>query len=120
MSNCEIAKAELHRLWPEGTPTTLGQMKISSANYETLKNSIPDQEILLQSVFAEGELEEITTRYAPYAAGFTPFLGTLGEAVICIGNTEGNKGKVALLDMDFGLFMLDDSLEEFQQKLIKQ
>lgn len=69
-------------------------MKIVSSNYVELKRSVPDREIHLREVFSEAALEELTAAYAPFAEGFTPIIGTIGEALICIGNTEENRGRI--------------------------
>jgi hypothetical protein len=48
-----------------------------------------------------------------------PFLGTLGDALICMGYGDLNKGKIFYFDFDFGCFELNgDELQEFLEKLV--
>jgi hypothetical protein len=47
-----------------------------------------------------------------------PIIEVLGGNVICLGFSEANEGKVYYFDMDFGLYELNQTIEEFKKKLI--
>lgn len=94
--------------------------KIDVLLYKELTQKIPDRTILIKEVFPHDEVEGIYENYKPYISQFDafPFLGTLGDAVVCIGFGQANKGKIFYFDFDFGCFCLDQSLDEFLLKLV--
>ena len=111
----------LRGIWNEPLHSGLTTKKIDVSLYDELDANIPDTSILINEVFPEGELPEIWNNYKPYLEEYSvfPFLGTLGEAVICIGYGDSNLGKIFYFDFDFGLFCLKgDSLNIFLSKLV--
>ncbi|OEE51393.1 hypothetical protein A1OS_22755 [Enterovibrio norvegicus] len=114
-------KSLIEGIWKEPTCSELTSKKMDVSTYSKLGEKIPDKFIEIEEVFPKDELEGIWSNYEGYLSEYKvfPFLGTLGEAVICIGYDDSNKGKVYYFDFDFGIFELDgDELEEFIRKLI--
>ncbi|ASA54565.1 SMI1/KNR4 family protein [Vibrio gazogenes] len=121
MENLSDIKNMLDGIWNEPLHSDLVTKKIDVSIYDELSSSIPDSSVLIKEVFPEDELLEIWNNYKPYLEEYSifPFLGTLGEAVICIGYGSYNLGKIFYFDFDFGQFCLDnDSLNVFLSKLI--
>lgn len=94
--------------------------KINVSLYQELAHRIPDDVILIREIFPHDEIEVIYENYKLYLSQFEifPYLGTLGDAVICIGFGQANKGNIYYFDFDFGDFYLDKNLEEFCSKLL--
>ena len=122
MQGIEIVAKLLNGIWVSPIFEKIIFMKIDVNEYPELKSKIPDNMILIQEIFPKDELEHIFCNFKPYLEGrnICPFLGTLGEAVICIGFDQKNKGKIFYFDLDFGCFQLgNDNLTEFLSKLIE-
>lgn len=115
----EIFLGLLEKIWEEPLNSNILSRRINVSNYCELEKEIPDQFILIEEVFPENDINDIFLNYKPYIGELEilPFLGTLGEATICIGFGKLNKGKIFYFDFDFGCFSLDDSLDEFIAKL---
>jgi hypothetical protein len=93
--------------------------KMDVSIYNNLSQQIPDKFVVIKEIFPKNELEEIWRNYESHLSDLQifPFLGTLGEAIICVGYGDRNKGKIFYFD--FGGFELEgDKLEEFLGKLI--
>lgn len=108
-------------IWEEPIFSEITSKKIDVSIYANLSQKIPDKFVVIEEVFPKDELEEIWRNYESYLSEFRifPFLGTLGEAVICVGYGDRNKGKIFYFDFDFGCFELGgDKLEEFLGKLV--
>lgn len=117
----ESIKNMLTRIWNEPLCSELLSKKIDISCYSELRQQIPDKFLLIREVFPQAELAEIWGNFEEYMQDdeVFPFLGTLGEAVICIGYGEKNKGKIFYFDFDFGCFPLEgDMLEDFLSKLV--
>lgn len=111
---------DIKEIWEEPLFTTLTEKKLNTSKYKELRKEIPDDFITIEEVFPKEEIEEIWDNYKPYLSEdeIFPFLGTLGEAVICIGYGKENKGKIFYFDFDFGKIQLDhDNLSAFIEKL---
>jgi len=109
----------LARVWENSVKDSLPTKKVAVSSYSELSSNIPDSSIAIEEVFLQEDLEEIWNNYETYLGEFEvfPFLGTLGEAVICIGYGEDNKGQIFYFDFDFGCFPMDESLEIFLSRL---
>lgn len=94
---------------------TLVSKQIDVSRYATLSSQIPDDVLVIDEVFPEDELVEISERFEPYLKVYCvfPFLGITGGNVIAIGYGGSNKGKIYYYDFDFGIFELDATIEEF-------
>lgn len=122
MKDLTAIKHLLEKVWTPPLCTDLLSKKIDVSNYKELSKQIPDQFLLIEEIFPKDELEEIWGDFESYLDEYKifPFMGTLGETVICIGYGESNKGKIFYFDFDFGCFPLsDDSLDDFMEKLIE-
>lgn len=112
----------IKRIWEEPVHSEITSQKMNVSIYNKLSQGIPDDFIIIEEVFPKNELEAIWSNYKNYLSEHQifPFLGTLGEAVICIGYGDSNEGKIFYFDFDFGSFELDgDQLEDFLAKLIR-
>lgn len=112
----------IQHIWEEPIFSDVTSKKVVVSLYGTLSKKIPDKFIIIEEVFPKDELEDIWSNYEEYLDEYLifPFLGTLGEAVICIGYGNDNKGKIFYFDFDFGACELDgDNLEAFLEKLIE-
>ena len=108
-------------IWEEPIFSEITSKKMDVSIYNNLSQQIPDKFVVIEEIFPKDELEEIWSNYEAHLSELQifPFLGTLGEAVICVGYGDRNKGKIFYFDFDFGGFELDDdNLEMFLGKLI--
>ena len=92
---------------------------INVSRYTDLANEIADDVLIIDEVFPEDELDTISKRFAPYLADYAvfPFLGVLGGNVIGVGYGPSNGGRVYYYDFDFGIFELDETVEQFLEGL---
>lgn len=108
-------------VWQEPLHSELLSRKMDVSIYSGLSQQIPDKHVTIEEVFPKSELEDIWSNFEAHLSEYQifPFLGTLGEAVICVGYGDNNKGKLFYFDFDFGSFQLDnDDLEGFIGKLV--
>jgi len=108
-------------VWEEPLYSELSSKKVDVLIYSELSQQIPDKYLVIEEVFPKDELEDIWDNFESYLNEYQifPFLGTLGESVICIGYGDTNKGKLFYFDFDFGSFQLDnDDLDSFLGKLV--
>lgn len=122
MINLSDIESLISCIWEEPIFSKITSKKIDVSIYDNLSKKIPDKFIVIEEVFPKDESEDIWSNYEAYLSEHQifPFLGTLGEAVICIGYGDANKGKIYYFDFDFGYFELEgDGLKEFLEKLIE-
>ncbi|KMT65160.1 hypothetical protein [Catenovulum maritimum] len=120
MNNVSDIEKLIEDIWKEPIFSRITTKKLDTSFYSELSKQIPDKFIVIEEVFLRDELENIWESYQAHLSEYEifPFLGTLGEAVICIGYGEINRGKVYYFDFDFGCFELEgDRLEDFFSKL---
>jgi hypothetical protein len=88
--------------------------------YPKLSIEIPDDFILIESLFNIEEMKDVYENFKPYLQEYNvfPFLETLGGNVICVGESSNNYGKIYYFDFDFGIFELDENLSCFVDNLI--
>ena len=122
MNEQTIIKKLIAEVWKALLDQNILNKKVDISLYEKLKREIPDKYVYLEEIFPEDEIEEIWNNYKPYLQEHKifPFIGTLGETVICIGYDERNYGKIYYFDFDFGCFFLEENLDNFVKKLIKK
>jgi hypothetical protein len=121
MKDLSEIKRLIEGVWQEPLCSELLSKKMDVSIYSGLSKHIPDKHIIIEEVFPKDELEDIWSNFETYLSEYQifPFLGTLGEAVICVGYGDTNKGKLFYFDFDFGSFQLDDDgLEGFLGKLV--
>ncbi len=94
--------------------------RIDVSLYPALAKEIPDDTLIIESVFEGKELDKVKEYCAPYISeyGVSAFSETLGDMLLCVGIENKNKGYIYYFDMDFGCFELDESIEKFVSKLI--
>lgn len=121
MEDISSIKHLIEEIWIEPLCTDILSKKVDVSIYSGLSKQIPDQYLIIEEVFPEDELGDIWGNFEPYLSEHEifPFLGTLGEAVICIGFSKINKGKIFYFDFDFGCIPFDnDLLSDFLGKLV--
>jgi hypothetical protein len=119
----QVIEPFLSDVWREPLITQILSKKIDTSIYSTLREGIPDEFVFIEEVFPKNELGEIWDNYKQYLSEdkIYPFLGTMGDAVICIGYGEENLGKIFYFDFDFGALILDDDdLPSFLEKLVEK
>lgn len=112
-----------NELWTDERVSYLPTKKVDVKLYKELHHTIPDSFLLIEEVFPEEELDDIWTNYKPYLAQYNifPVIGTLGDAVICIGYSQESRNKVYYFDFDFGCISFDNQdLEEFILHLVNK
>lgn len=92
---------------------------IDVSRYPVLSEEILDDVLEIDEVFLETELDEISDRFKEYLADYSvlPFLGIVGGNVVCVGISSTNSGRVFYYDFDFGIFELDESIDDFVNAL---
>jgi len=120
MNEYTIIQKLIEKIWRAPLSKEILTKKIDVSLYENLKSKIPDKYIFLEEIFPEEEIETIWDSYKSYLQEdkIFPFIGTLGESVICIGYDEQNYGKIYYFDFDFGCFLLEEKLDVFINKLV--
>lgn len=90
-------------------------------NLEFLEK-IPDSTVLITEVFPNDELKQIYKNFIPYLEGkkILPFASTLGNSNFCIGFEKENFEKIYYQDLDFGIYKVADSMEDFLKALRKK
>lgn len=88
---------------------------IEVKKYQELAEAIPDKELEIIEVVEEVEREEVRVRYMPYLEGVRAFPAavTLGDEMIFVGDGDDNGGCVYYVDIEFGVFKMNDSIEGF-------
>lgn len=122
MNDLSDIESLISGIWEEPIFSEITSKKMDVSIYKNLSQQIPDRFIVIEEVFPKDELEDIWSNYEAYLSEHQifPFLGTLGETVICIGYGDANKGKIFYFDFDFGSFELGgDGLKAFLGKLIE-
>ena len=81
--------------------------------------SIPDKLIELIELIDPKEFSELYDKYKPYLEGVEayPIAVTLGDEMIFIGNGCKNDGNVYYVDIEFGVFKLNETVTEFMSNL---
>ena len=117
-----IVQKLIEKTWKAPLSQEILTKKVNVSLYNELKRKIPDEYVYLEEVFPEDEIEEIWDNYKSYLQEnkIFPFIGTLGESVICIGYDEQNYGKIYYFDFDFGDFLLENNLDSFVKKLVNK
>lgn len=92
--------------------------------YPEISKEIPSKFLEIEEVFKVEEIYQIIANFKPYLDDeveheIQPILGVLGGSVICIGVDSVNNGEIFYYDMDFGVFKLDDNIDEFLNKLVQ-
>lgn len=120
MNEYTIIQKLIEKIWKAPLSKEILTKKLDVSLYEDLKSKIPDKYIFLEEIFPEEEIETIWDSYKSYLQEdkIFPFIGTLGESVICIGYDEQNYGKIYYFDFDFGYFLLEEKLDGFINKLV--
>jgi len=110
----------IEKIWKAPLSQEILTKKVDVSLYNELKSKIPDEYVYLEEIFPEDEIQEIWDNYKLYLQEYKifPFIGTLGESVICIGYDEENFGKIYYFDFDFGCFLLEENLDDFLKKLV--
>lgn len=111
----------LDSIWDEPLLSGVTFKKIDISKYPDVSREIPDRFVLIKRVFSKSELVDMWGNLESCLGGYQifPFLGTLGDAIICIGYGCLNKGRIFYFDFDFGCFELNgDELQEFLGKLV--
>jgi hypothetical protein len=108
------------KYWSQLETDSIENKMILCSNYPALNSEIPDDNLILESVFEKDDLDEIFSNFEPYIddRNICPIIEVLGGNVICIGFAPSNEGRVYYFDMEFGLFELDKTLQDFEAKLI--
>ncbi|ASK18605.1 hypothetical protein [Halomonas sp. N3-2A] len=88
---------------------------IDVTRYPHLSSSIPDRQLEIIEVIESKETSEIRSRYEQFLGGISaaPAAVTLGDEMIFIGDSTNNEGCVYYVDIEFGVFKLHESMEEF-------
>ncbi len=122
MNKYMIVQKLIEKTWKAPLSQEILTKKVNVSLYNELKRKIPDEYVYLEEVFPEDEIEEIWDNYKSYLQEnkIFPFIGTLGESVICIGYDEQNYGKIYYFDFDFGDFLLENNLDSFVKKLVNK
>ena len=122
MNEYTIIQKLIKKVWTAPLSQEILTKKVGASLYNELKSKIPDEYVYLEEVFPEDEIEEIWNNYKSYLQEHKvfPFIGTLGESVICIGYDEQNYGKIYYFDFDFGCFLLEENLDNFVKKLVNK
>lgn len=121
MNEFEKVKNYIEKVWVSPLGDELKSHKIDTSIYSELGGQVPDKYLVIEEVFPQDEIDDIWDNFKPHLSEHEifPFVETLGEGVICVGYGQSNKGKIYYFDFDFGHFLLDDSFDEFTNKLIK-
>ena len=122
MNEYMIIQKLIEKIWKAPLSQEILTKKVDVSLYKELKIKIPDKYVYLEEIFPEDEIEEIWGNYKSYLQEnkIFPFIGTLGESVICIGYDEQNYGKIYYFDFDFGDFLLENNLDGFVKKLVNK
>ncbi len=122
MNEYSIIQKLIGRIWKIPLSQELLTKKIDVSLYNKLKSKLPDEYVYLEEIFPEDEIEGIWGNYKEYLQEYKifPFIGTLGEGVICIGFNDQNYGKIYYFDFDFGHFLLEESLDYFVKKIVNK
>lgn len=88
--------------------------------YSNLSASFPDRKLAITEVIPEEEKQEILGRYIPHLEGINaePLAVTLGDEMLFVGSGDNNMGKIYYIDIEFGVFPLDKTLQVFIEKLV--
>ena len=83
--------------------------------YPELYSAIPDDRIVIVELIDDSELNYVLSRYLPFLGGVdvVPAAVTLGDEMIFIGSGSNNDGYVYYVDIEFGIFKLHNSVDEF-------
>jgi hypothetical protein len=122
MNEYTIIQKLIEKVWKAPLCQNVLTKKVDLSLYKEFEKKVPDEYVYLEEVFPEDEIEEIWDNYKSYLQEHKifPFIGTLGESVICIGYDEQNYGKIYYFDFDFGYFLLEENLDAFVKKLVNK
>ena len=106
----------------ESINLNLIEYKFDTDLLDELKKEIPDTTLLITEIFPKDELEELYKSFSPYLEDnrILPFASTLGDSNFCIGFSKENFGKIYYQDLDFGIYEVSDSIENFIKALRKK
>jgi hypothetical protein len=86
--------------------------------YKEIEEQIPDSIITIESVFSIDDIKGFNLEPYFIDLEIIPFIGTLGDTVICIGIGSHNTNKIFYFDFDFGCIPFgEDDLDQFISKL---
>ncbi|MGF1723165.1 SMI1/KNR4 family protein [Photobacterium nomapromontoriensis] len=121
MEKMQDIKSLISDVWCEPLCTEILTKKIDVSIYSKLNENIPDDFLIIEDIFFEDDFENILSSFGEYLSedNLFPFLGLLGEAIICIGFGCENRGDIFYFDFDFGCIQIgDDDLINFINKLV--
>lgn len=92
---------------------------IDVAQYPKLSEAIPDKKLEIVELIEPDEIALVTARYQPFLEGIeaAPLAVTLGDEMLFIGTSGDNSGFIYYVDIEFGVFLLEQSLQDFVSAL---